>query len=347
MELEPVEQFLQAGNRKFSFLMLINAHSRLSLLQMNKGNVSFEDIVQCLNLGSGPEVTSVELNAHAALIYEGALVPVLTTKGPLLRLSKELLANDANFLKAVITVMYAHGGGVEHPAIEDFKVEATKFLKKSISTVSSAPSEANNIQSFVPQSSSESVENNIMNRPSSMSIGGTTATTAAGDLSSLAIQTKPMTTADSFSQSLQQQQQAQQQPLVPGRISALPSPSVASQQQGPYSSNVSSVSGIPSQQQQMFNTNNPNFGAPVRRFSDPIEEARGPISDIEKTEPIIRLLAHIRKEGMDILFPQIIQDKVRAIHCLCYVFFLISSLFLLGFNVCLRCHEMRCSFSPS
>jgi hypothetical protein len=307
MELEPVEQFLQAGNRKFSFLMLINAHSRLSLLQMNKGNVSFEDIVQCLNLGSGPEVTSVELNAHAALIYEGALVPVLTTKGPLLRLSKELLANDANFLKAVITVMYAHGGGVEHPAIEDFKVEATKFLKKSISTVSSAPY----IQSFVPQSSSESVENNIMNRPSSMSIGGTTATTTAGDLSSLAIQTKPMTTAESFSLQ-QQQQQAQQQPLVPGRISALPSPSVASQQQGLYSSNVSSVSGIPSQQQQMFNTNNPNFGAPVRRFSDPIEEARGPISDIEKTEPIIRLLAHIRKEGMDILFPQIIQDKVRA-----------------------------------
>jgi hypothetical protein len=310
MELEPVEQFLQAGNRKFSFLMLINAHSRLSLLQMNKGNVSFEDIVQCLNLGSGPEVTSVELNAHAALIYEGALVPVLTTKGPLLRLSKELLANDANFLKAVITVMYAHGGGVEHPAIEDFKIEATKFLKKSISTVSSAPSEAisnNNNQSFVPQSLSESVENNIMNRPSSMSLGGSTTTTG-GDLS---IQTKPMTTADSFSQSLQQQQQ-QQQPLVPGRISALPSPSVASQL---YSSNVSSVSGMnPSQQQQqqMFNTNNPNFGAPVRRFSDPIEEARGPISDIEKTEPIIRLLAHIRKEGMDILFPQIIQDKVRT-----------------------------------
>jgi len=32
--------------------------------------------------------------------------------------------------------------------------------------------------------------------------------------------------------------------------------------------------------------------------------------DIEKSEPIVRLLAHVRKGGMDILFPQISHDKV-------------------------------------
>ena len=35
-----------------------------------------------------------------------------------------------------------------------------------------------------------------------------------------------------------------------------------------------------------------------------------PRVDFERTESIIRLLAHVRKVGMDILFPQIIHDKV-------------------------------------
>jgi hypothetical protein len=38
--------------------------------------------------------------------------------------------------------------------------------------------------------------------------------------------------------------------------------------------------------------------------------------EIEKSEPIVRLLAHIRKGGMDILFPQISHDKVRLILCI-------------------------------
>ena len=35
-------------------------------------------------------------------------------------------------------------------------------------------------------------------------------------------------------------------------------------------------------------------------------------AEIERNEPIIRLLAHIRKAGMDILFPQMIHDKVSS-----------------------------------
>jgi hypothetical protein len=35
-----------------------------------------------------------------------------------------------------------------------------------------------------------------------------------------------------------------------------------------------------------------------------------PINYVEKAEPIIKLLAHVRKVGMDIIFPQITHDKV-------------------------------------
>jgi hypothetical protein len=49
---------------------------------------------------------------------------------------------------------------------------------------------------------------------------------------------------------------------------------------------------------------------------------RSPLSRIEfeKSEPIVRLLAQVRKVGMDILFPQSTHDKVRQNIDVLYLF---------------------------
>lgn len=50
-----------------------------------------------------------------------------------------------------------------------------------------------------------------------------------------------------------------------------------------------------------------------------VQESSSPLSDvdtdIEKSEPIVRLLAKVRKVGMDILFPQSVHDKVGRSVC--------------------------------
>ena len=51
--------------------------------------------------------------------------------------------------------------------------------------------------------------------------------------------------------------------------------------------------------------------APTAQVSQPFPPEI--IMDIEKSEPIVRLLADIRNDGMDILFPQTSHDKVSAI----------------------------------
>ena len=53
--------------------------------------------------------------------------------------------------------------------------------------------------------------------------------------------------------------------------------------------------------------------APIRAGVDEYipSPTNGVINYVEKTEPIIKLLAHVRKVGMDIIFPQITHDKVN------------------------------------
>ena len=52
-----------------------------------------------------------------------------------------------------------------------------------------------------------------------------------------------------------------------------------------------------------------------------------PRVDFERTESIIRLLAHVRKVGMDILFPQIIHDKVILSLIFLFLIFIIYCIY--------------------
>lgn len=188
-----------------------------------------------------------------------------------------MLANDANFLKGVITVMYAHGGGAEHPSIEEFKVEATSFLKKSISTTNPAPVDAVALNP-------EAEPQGRVASSGSFSLPNDTGLSVSKPLAP-APEFKPA----NFSPASLSVQGQQPQQGFPGSAFPAPPPGI-----------------------------NPQLAA-LRR-GPPAPEPEPVLSEIEKTEPIVRLLAHIRKEGMDILFPQIIQDKVEKV----FFLFLIS-----------------------
>jgi hypothetical protein len=260
MEMDPIEYLLKQSQKKISLSILINAHSRLSIIQMNKGSVSFEDIMQSLTLSITAEMSSNELNGYAGLIYEGCFVPFMSPKGPLLRLSKDILGNDANFLKAMLNTLYSRADGSNSSVLtEDFKQEASNFLKKSNSSNA-------NLLFEIPAPTFE---------PTSPALS---AGSAPGD-SHLATKSSSSNSGGLF---------------PPPGISSSSTASSANANGGVKKPNI----GISSlAQQSMFNETDENKLMSIG-------------AEIEKNEPIIRLLAHIRKAGMDILFPQVIHDKV-------------------------------------
>ena len=231
-KMDPIESFIKS-NRKFSLHLLVNAHSRLSVIQLSKGSVSYEDILQSLCL-SGQEIPNAELTAHAAAIYEGVLSPVINAKNQVtLQMNRDIIANDSNFIKSILNVMYSRCGNSEFPNVEEFKMEALMFLKGSFSQFPRPEMLENNIPrndfAFRPSFSSNkprfSHENVLMKKPTN-------------------------------------------------NIRGMMMPEVG--------------------------------------MEPPMEDHRSPLNRIEfeKSEPIVRLLAQVRKVGMDILFPQSTHDKV-------------------------------------
>lgn len=253
--MDPIEAFVKA-NRKFSFPLLINTHARLCVLQISKGSILYDDIMQSLAL-SARDMTAQEINAHAALVYEAVLTPMINSKNQMvLQLKQDVIANDPNFVKSVLYVLYARAGGMDNPAVEEFKAEANLFLK------SSAPPA------------------NIPAYP------------LAPKLTSTGEGQQPP--ADSYGRD-----DAQPSSTNNGRHSTQSYNERFSNQAGEYSP-------FPATAHASTNGASPNSREAVG------EDVTFPSSRIEfgKSEPIIRLLAQVRKVGMDILFPQSVHDKV-------------------------------------
>lgn len=63
------------------------------------------------------------------------------------------------------------------------------------------------------------------------------------------------------------------------------------------------------------NTNSFSPPIPDHQYAEQVEIAQQPNYpvDIEKSEPIVRFLAQVRKMGMDVLFPQSAHDKVNKL----------------------------------
>ncbi len=226
--MDPIESFIRS-NKKFSLHALINAHSRLSVLQLSKGGMMFDDVMQSLSM-SGQELSPAELNAHGALLFESVLIP---SPGQKLQLNRDVIANDSSFIRHILNTIYQRCGGQEYPAVEEFNMEAFMFLKGNYSNMNSSDSLSNQHRSsFNTHAQPHNVQSNY---------------------------------------------QSNQKRYTPGSES-------------------------------LFKKFPPSEVNDTAEFDD----YRSPLSRIEfeKSEPIVRLLAQVRKVGMDILFPQSTHDKV-------------------------------------
>jgi uncharacterized membrane protein YgcG len=126
--MDPVESFIKLG-RKFSLASLQNTHARLCSLQVNKGSILYEDILQSLTCVMR-DTNAQELNAHAALLFEACLCPIVNSKSQMtLQMKPELINNEHAFIKNLLYVMYSRTGGMEAPTVEEFKADAIVFLK--------------------------------------------------------------------------------------------------------------------------------------------------------------------------------------------------------------------------
>ncbi len=244
--LDPIESFI-VSNRKFSISLLMNSHVRLSMLQLNKGGLTFDDILQSL-YAQGQTMNTIELNSHSMLIL-GILVPALTTKGQIkLQMPREIIGNDSSFIKSILNLIYAKCGSIEYPFVEEFKMDAILFLKNKLN----------------------------------QGKYGTTGGSAPSDLMVRQDYNQPMDGEGSVNLNIY----SQMQPMTSN--------------QGPNARRTSTAA-------------NKSHNALVAD-SDLPDDHKPSASRIEfeKSEPIVRLLAQVRKVGMDILFPQSTHDKVNG-----------------------------------
>jgi len=291
----PVYVFL--SQKTFSVATLINAFSRLSMLQLNKGNISYDDIIQTLQISlGGGEKFDEAMDAYGALLYEGILVPLLPNStnlpsGPLLQIKRELVGNESAFIQAIVKVMAAHCGEENHLAIEEFENEA-----KTIGILEAPGSEFSNITKGSSGWSPYSQGPN-------------------GDPQSLrAYPTPPPPSSIPINSSYPPS--TTMYPRVPPAYGACSPPRPPSQ----WSSNA------PSGEDDEYAAN--------QQYA----------YDIERQDPIVRLLAQMRKYGMDVLFPQIIHDKVCAVYISFHLIFLLISLCYVGISMYL-CSYYLCFYT--
>jgi hypothetical protein len=105
------------------------------MLEMNKGEISFDDILENVRLAADPlaKLSENEIIGYAGAIYEAIIVPKLTVAGPVLHMKKEAMGNDEYYFKHLLLVLDAHCGGNEELLGIGFGLRKVveKFLKKS------------------------------------------------------------------------------------------------------------------------------------------------------------------------------------------------------------------------
>lgn len=240
------------AKKKFSLHLLIQAFSRLCLIQLNQGYLTNEDILQCVQFASqqsSPEM----LHAHASLIHEGAIVPSTLSASnptPVMKISSNLLGNEGSFIRSLLEVMYSHNDGAASAAtIEMFQAEAVGFLKQL---------SINHVQN---QQSKSPVEPNFRSYH----------------------RASPETTPMS----------GQGSPAAMFMDQRLP-------KRDHFAVNHHTARAFPLSSNMIHSRRN---AGPAISSSD---------YDLERTDAVSRLLAQVRKNGMDILFPQVTQDMILA-----------------------------------
>jgi hypothetical protein len=263
--MNSIQQFLNE-NKSFSISVLLNAFFRLSILQLNQGLISFEDINDAVRTVIPTSSSPEEITAYSGLIYESIIVPSLNAGGPELCMKEEVIGKENSFLDCVLKkVLHKYG----KEGMVDGMCQGIPTLKREIEKI------------LLPKSTKD-----FLQLPSP-SLSG----------------------------------------IAPTYSDALPSPVVAGRD--------SSERDIPSHYDPFFSTNSvninstadatswsnlePNVGENLTMYQEIIPpnilqprqvDDSTDSNTPDMNNPINRFLAHIRKSGMEILFPQVVHDKV-------------------------------------
>jgi hypothetical protein len=134
--MDPINQLL-TENKPLCFSIFINVHTRLRLLEMNKGEITWSDILE--NVQQNAELSSIlpeDCMAYAGIIYEVATLPKMGTSGPALFIKPEMIGNDEHYLRSILSNLETRSFGADEPLAEilNLKKSMEKFLKKSFSS---------------------------------------------------------------------------------------------------------------------------------------------------------------------------------------------------------------------
>jgi hypothetical protein len=225
--MDPIDFYLK-NNRKFTLSLLLNAQSRLRLLQLSQGYVIYDDIVKSLCIACNLNAPNSDVVAYAGLMYEAIFTPMVTKKGQLAhKLHQDTIGNDFGFIERLLKGLLQRANGIDYLCIEEMKRESYLFLQGS----------NNYIAHSILKPTRDHFTNDRLDNINNCSNGDYNASNC-----------------------------------YPNELLAR------------------TPDGVD--------------------MNDDYRNPTVPRIECEKSEPIIRLLAQVRKVGMDILFPQVTHDKV-------------------------------------
>jgi hypothetical protein len=248
-------------NIRLVYWIFLNAHATVCELQRNLGEISFDDIVDSVQLTSesGSPLTREEILEYSGIIYEAVLKPKYQSlKGPSLCMKGESANNIENYFHEIIKSLEERKANSQQSMEEierwllSFKKEIESHLKQPAQQQQPPPQQSQQLQLQ---------ENERANIFSPAAAGGG---------------------------------------YIYSPSSNSPTPSWANLQSSP------SLGGMyPSNQQPQQS----RFGGMMmnkRNFPNRIEIE----GKVDSNEGVIRILQYIRKGGMDMVFPQLVHDKV-------------------------------------
>jgi len=154
---DPIQSFLSGSSSrkpKLSLSALINAHARLSMMQMRKGNVSYEDIIQTLRLCLDGKTNDYgdkledDIDAYGGLLYAVVLTPVFRSGSSasnqfLLQMKQDLLGNESAFIHTILKAIRDRTTA-ENPVVIAFEKDASNYLTSIGLTLETGETNNNN-----------------------------------------------------------------------------------------------------------------------------------------------------------------------------------------------------------
>lgn len=171
--MDPVELFIQS-QQSFSLELLVNAHSRLCVVQLQKGSVTQEDALYCCKAQVKAQLYSeLVIKAHVSLILESAISASMAANGQLkLSVTKDVIGNDSNFVSSVLAVLSRKCTGINYKGLDGFKKDALAYLHRlqELSAPDRPPAVNSSVESVVIGVAAEVMDKPISKPSNSRSV---------------------------------------------------------------------------------------------------------------------------------------------------------------------------------